>query len=204
MADIEISRIGTEHLLVPIRGTSPLIMHNFGAKQRQKMLDGMQGRKAPKEKRVPQDDYEAAFHRLKDGSGGFPAGGFKKATIGAARFYGNGVKMTDLRQMIFFKGEFSDSDPQQLVRITGSPRMREDIVRISMGKTDLRYRPEYPEWSAVLEVIYVTSSLTRDSLLSLIDAGGMGVGVGEWRPERGGEFGTYMIDSSREVEVING
>ena len=39
-------------------------------------------------------------------------------------------------------------------------------------------------------------------MLSLIDAGGMGVGVGEWRPERDGDFGTYRVDPSRKVEVV--
>ena len=54
-----------------------------------------------------------------------------------------------------------------------------------------------------LEVTYVQSILTRGSaVLSLIEAGGLGVGVGEWRPEKGGDFGTYAIDPTRKVEVI--
>jgi len=79
--------------------------------------------------------------------------------------------------------------------------MREDVVRLGgvSRSADLRYRPEFPEWSTALEVTYVLSSLSRDSVLSLIDAGGLGIGVGEWRPEHRGEFGTYMIDPSREV-----
>jgi hypothetical protein len=202
MPSISIDKIGTEHLLVPVVGMSPLIVHNFGAKQRQKMLDDFQGRKSLKEKKDPQAEYEAAFHYLKDGTGGFPAAGFKLATVGGARFYDNNVTMTELRQFMFFRGEFSDRDPQQLVRIVGEPRMREDVVRVARGKPDLRYRPEYTEWSATLDVVYVTSSLSRDSLLSLIDAGGMGVGVGEWRPQKGGEFGTYQIDTSRELEIV--
>lgn len=204
MADIQIDRISSEHLLVPIVGTSPLIVHNFGQKQRQKMLDDMQGRKSPKTPKNPDAEYQQAFHFMKDGSGGFPAAGFKKATVGGARFYGKNVTMTELRQVMFFRGEISDKDPQALVKINGEPRMREDVVRIARGGTDLRYRPEWPEWSATLEVVYVVSSLTRASLLSLIDAGGMGVGVGEWRPERGGDFGTYQLDPSREVEVVGG
>jgi hypothetical protein len=39
-------------------------------------------------------------------------------------------------------------------------------------------------------------------VLSLIDAGGLGSGVGDWRPEKSGDFGTYMVDPDREVEVI--
>jgi hypothetical protein len=30
-------------------------------------------------------------------------------------------------------------------------------------------------------------------VLALIEAGGMGVGVGEWRPEKSGMFGTYQL-----------
>jgi len=203
MADIEISRIGTETLRVPVIGTMPLIVHNFSAKAKRQMLDAQQGRKSPKEARDPQAEYEAAFYRTKDGYG-FPVTAFKAATIGAARFYGKDVRMTELRQFIFMRGEISDRDPQALVEIAGEPRMREDVVRLGgpSRSADLRYRPEFPEWSTVLEVTYVKSSLSRASLLSLIDAGGMGVGVGEWRPEKRGEFGTYQIDPSREVEVL--
>lgn len=48
----------------------------------------------------------------------------------------------------------------------------------------------------------MTSSLSRQSVLSLIDAGGMGIGVGEWRPEKRGEFGTYAIDVTMDVQVV--
>jgi hypothetical protein len=32
----------------------------------------------------------------------------------------------------------------------------------------------------------------------------MGVGVGEWRPEKGGDNGQYVLDDSKSVEVIGG
>lgn len=203
MAEIQIARIGTETVRVPVVGTMPLIVHNFSEKSKRQMLDAQQGRKSPKVTRDPQAEYEAAFYRTKSGYG-FPVTAFKAATVGAARFYGKDVKMTELRQFIFMRGEISDSDPQALVEITGEPRMRENVVRLGgIGRSaDLRYRPEFREWSTVLEVTYVKSSLSRDSVLSLIDAGGLGIGVGEWRPEHRGEFGTYMVDPSREVEVI--
>lgn len=201
-AQVNISRIDTEHMFVPIVGTSPLIMHKFSEKAKRQMLDAQQGRKSPKVSRDPEADYQASFYRTKEGFG-FPAIAFKACTIGAARFFGKDVKMTELRQFLFFRGVVSENDPQSLVEIVGSPRMREDIVRLGMSGTDLRYRAEFPEWSATLEVIYVKSALTQSSVLSLIDAGGMGVGVGEWRPEKKGDFGTFQVDSTRDVEVIS-
>jgi hypothetical protein len=200
-AQISISKIDTEKLLVPIVGTAPLIMHRFSDKAKRQMLDAQQGRKSPKVSRDPVADYEAAFYRTKDGYG-FPAVGFKACTVGAARFYGKDVRMVDLRQMLFFRGILSEKDPQPLVEIVGEPHMREDVVRLGISGTDLRYRPEFSEWSATLEVIFVRSALTQESVVSLIDAGGMGVGVGEWRPEHRGDFGTFEIDQTRDLVVM--
>ncbi len=200
-AQIAIDKIAAETLQVPILGTTPLIVHRFSEKAKRQMLDNMQGRKSPKEPKDPQAEYEAAFYRMKDGSPGFPVIAFKAATIGAARFYG-GITMTALKQFLFMRGEVGD-DGRSFARIEGEPRMREDVVKLGRNGSDLRYRPEFPEWSTTLEVTYVTSALTRGSVLSLIDAGGMGVGVGEWRPEKDGDFGTYRVDPSRNVEVIS-
>jgi hypothetical protein len=202
---VHIAKIASETLIVPIVGTMPLIVHNFSEKSKRQMLDAQQGRKSPKQTRDPEAEFKAAFYRTKDGYG-FPVTAFKAATVGAARFYGKDVRMTELRQFIFMRGEISENDPQALVPIYGEPRMREDVVRLGgpSRSADLRYRPEFPEWSTVLEVTYVKSSLSRESVLSLIDAGGLGIGVGEWRPERRGEFGTYQIDQSKEVEVLKG
>lgn len=199
-AAIEITRVGTETLLVPIVGTSPLIVHRFSEKAKRQMLDNMQGRKSPKQAKDPKAEYEAAFYRLKDGGYGFPALAFKAATVGGARFY-SGVTMTALKQFLFVHGEEGD-DGRALTRVEGEPLMREDVVTVGRNGSDLRYRPQFSEWRTTLEVRYVTSALTQGSVLSLIDAGGMGVGIGEWRPEKDGDFGTYRVDPSREVEII--
>lgn len=197
---IHIDKIAAETLHVPILGTSPLLMHRFSEKAKRQMLDNMQGRKSPKEVKNPEAEFEASIYRLKDDTPGFPVIAFKSATVGGARFY-SGVTMTALKQFMFMRGE-PGVDGQMLSRIEGEYRMREDVVRVGRGGADLRYRAEFPEWSTILEVTYVTSTLTRSSVLSLIDAGGMGCGVGEWRPEKDGDFGTYRIDPTRDVEVV--
>lgn len=202
-AQITISRIGTETLRVPLLGTAPLIVHKFSEKSKRQMLDAMQGRKTPKQPKDPQAEYEAALYRHDDGGFGFPVIAFKAASVGACRFFGKQFPMTVARQSIFMDAEFSKTDGLKLARLVGDHHMREDVTRVGNGGTDLRYRPEFTEWQTEIEVTYVKSMLTRESVLSLIEAGGMGVGVGEWRPEKKGDFGTYCIDETREVEVIS-
>jgi hypothetical protein len=199
-AFISIDRIEAVTIRVPIIGTSPLIVHRFAEKAKRQMLDAMTGRKTLKEPKDPVADYEGAFYLTTAEEYGFPATAFKQATVGGARFYGSSVTMTALRQSIFFGGV--PGDGMSLTPIDGEPQMREDVVRVNRGGTDLRYRPEFQQWSAVLTVTYVKAMLTKNSLLSLIDAGGMGVGVGEWRPEKGGDFGTFRIDPDRAIEVL--
>ncbi|WP_031465987.1 hypothetical protein [Sciscionella sediminilitoris] len=198
---VYLERIESERVRVPIVGTSSLIMHRFSEKAKNTMLDSMQGRKPPKEHRNPEAEYEAAMYRLGDGQG-FPVVAFKAATIGAARFYSN-VKMTELRQCLFFSGQLGE-DNEPLAPIEGEPKMRQDVVRFGINSTDLRYRPEFLDWATTLDITYVKSFLSRNSLLSLIDAGGLGCGVGEWRPEKkgGGQHGTYRIDPNTDIEVI--
>lgn len=202
-AQIVINKIGTETLRVPIVGTAPLIVHRFSEKAKRQMLDNMQGRKPLKEAKDPEAEYEAAFYRHDDGGYGVPVIAFKSATVSGARLFGKSITMTGLRQLVFFDAEYSKVAGQKLARIIGEPTMREDIVTVGMGGHDLRYRPEFLEWSTEVDVTYVKSMLTRDSLLSLIDAGGMSVGICEWRVEKKGDFGTYQIDMTRDVEVIS-
>jgi hypothetical protein len=200
-AAIEIDNIDAATLRVPIIGTAPLIVHNWSEKAKRQMLDAQQGRKKVKEIRDPQADYEASLYRIATDEGdayGFPVLAFKAATIGGARFYDKSVTMTMLKQCMFFKGVVTKADPQQLVQIHGDPRMREDVVRVGQG-TDLRYRGEFTEWSTVLTITYVKSALSEKSVLSLVTAGGLGIGVGEWRPQRSGEYGTYTIDTSKGI-----
>lgn len=200
-ATVQIDRIDAETIQVPILGTTPLIVHRFSEKAKKKMLDNMQGKHSPKEAKNPEAEYEAAFYRLKDGRHGFPSVGFKQAMVSATRLFGKDVSMVLVRQTIFVHGEPGADQP--LVAIEGEPIMREDVVAVNRGGHDLRYRPEFSDWRADVVITYVKASFTRGSVLTLLDAAGLGVGIGEWRPEKNGDFGQFKIDDTRDVEVIS-
>jgi len=202
-AQVAIDRIDSETIQTPIIGTTPLIVHRFSEKAKRKMLDDMQGKRSPKQPKDPEADYEGAFYRLKGDSGyGLPAVAFKQSMVGATRLFGKDVSMVLVRQTIFVHGEVGE-DGQPLVTVEGEPHMREDVVTVGRGGTDLRYRPEFPEWRADVTITFVKSAFTRGSVLTLLDAAGLGVGVGEWRPEKNGDFGQFKIDETRDVEVLS-
>ena len=193
--EVELVRIKREQVDVTVKGTAPLIVHRFSEKAKAMMLDAQTSRtRMKKEPKDPEALYRESLYTLPDGGYGFPAVGFKASIVGAARYF-EGITMTALKSGLFVRGE----GPEQLIRITGAPQMREDSVRVGMGTADLRYRGMFPEWSAVLSVVYIPTMLTLDSVFALVDAGGLG-GVGEWRPSAPksytGAYGTFEVVES--------
>jgi hypothetical protein len=202
-AAVHIPRIATQTILVPIVGTAPLIMNRWSAKAKQQMLDAQQGRKSPKLHRDPDADYEASIYRLGENRYGFPTLAFKAATIESCRLFSKtAINMTSARQFIFMHGEWSPDGIDLLTEIHGEPKMRTDMVRPTASGSDMRFRAEFTEWTATLRISYVTTTLSRESVLALVDAGGMTVGVGEWRPARKGQNGTYQIPEGAEIEPV--
>jgi hypothetical protein len=192
---INLQRIKRETAIIEIEGTAPLIVKAWSQKAREMMLAGQQGRKAPKENKDPQKDFEESMYKFDDGSHGFPTLGIKSATVkGGARAFGKTVKMTELRQSLLFHPDGLCTDGATLLtKLEGSaPHMREDMVRLGGVKADIRYRAQYDEWSATLRIEFLPNVISLDSIVALVDAGGMN-GLGEWRPEKSGYFGTFQV-----------
>ncbi len=189
---LEIPAIEIKTLVLHIVGDSPLICHAWSHKAKQEMLDKQMGKakskKAPKD---PQQDYEEAFYRLPDGTPAFPTIAFKAAAVGSARQLDGSIKMTFLRGAFHTVGE--------LVPIQGEARMRQDMVRIAGGTADIRFRPEFPEWSVDLPIRLNTRSLTLEQLIHIFNQAGFSCGVGEWRPEKDGSYGMFHVEDVREV-----
>lgn len=187
--EIPVIEIGT--LMLELVGDSPLITHAWSEKAKTAMRDKQQGRAVnKKEPKNPEAEFQAAFYRTGDGRAGFPALGFKAAAVSAAR-------QVDGLQMTFLRGAFHV--PGDLIAINaGEPIMREDTVRVGMGVADLRYRPEFWPWSVELPIRFNRRALTAERIIHLFNQAGFSVGVGEWRPERDGNFGMFHVGDAQE------
>jgi hypothetical protein len=73
-----------------------------------------------------------------------------------------------------------------------------------MGSTDLRYRPQFDDWSVKITAQVDADILSADILANLVKRAGFGVGIGEWRPEKGGDFGRFEIDQDFGIKFSGG
>lgn len=191
---------------VPVIGVSPLIVHAWSEKAKREMLSKqLKEAKGAKMAKNPVEDFEQSMYRLKDGGYGFPSVAFKAAAVTACTSV-DGITKVAARQAFHIMGEpihvkiaFDPAGTGQtmrtnLVRILGSePEMREDMVRIGMGTADIRYRAQFWPWYTTLMVHYNQNVLSESEILNLLNTAGFGVGIGEWRSERDGEYGAFQV-----------
>lgn len=181
-------RIDVRRISLRIVGDSPLITHAWSHKAKEMMLNKqMKKGTQAKEAKDPERDYEESLYRLADGSCGFPAIGVKASAIRGAK--GLGMVMSDTKAAFHIDGD--------ILKIAGEPHPREDMVRIGMGTADIRYRGEFTEWSIDLPITYNARMVSAEQIVAMLDAGGFGTGIGEWRPEKDGQFGRFHVESAK-------
>lgn len=185
---IEIAMPALEKVIVQIVGDTPLITHRFSEEARQG-IEGKQQKRASagKEARDPEAEWRRGLYEIDADTGtfGFPANGVKKAVVSAGMRFTE-MKGTELRGLFHVTGD--------LLEIEGSePEMRADRVKIGMGKTTVAYRPMFRSWSIRVPVTFNANLMTTEQLLSLIAHAGFAIGIGDWRPECNGVYGTFSL-----------
>lgn len=163
--------------------------------------------------------YEAVSEIIEGAEFGFPVTAFKQAAISAAYRMGWAKDKMSMRGAFFltatahgyFAGDLViDHDAnkvnvvpnqfraEQLLRINSdTPQMREDMVRVGMGTADIRYRGEFSNWWADAVIRYnVNGQYSAEQIVNILNAGGSVCGVGEWRPEKDGQYGMYHVEAA--------
>lgn len=213
---IEIKPIEIKKVQLRIIGDTPLIMHAWSEKAKKQMLDAQMGKAKGKKKEAksPADDFirsmywlspmpiyadnaseeekmQAFEDAISNGARfGFPVTAFKQAAISAAYRMGWSKDKVSLRGAFFIEDE---GDGMIEIK-SDAPIMREDMVKIGMGTADIRYRGEFQNWSADLTINYnVNGQYDIESIVNIINAGGYICGVGEWRPEKDGQYGMFHV-----------
>lgn len=178
-----------------VKGLSPLISHKWSEKAKKEMRDKQTKKKlAPKQAKDPKAEFESSLYLLSHGTHpkgpyGFPAVAFKAAAVRAAKQV-DGMNMTDARGLFYIEPDDGD-----LVKIHSPepPVMREDMVRLNGKSADIRYRGAFIDWSVLLNVRYNADVISQEQLLNLFELAGFSCGIGEWRMEKGGTFGTFTL-----------
>lgn len=215
---VEIRPIELVETQVTIVGDTPLIMHAWSEKAKRQMLEAQMGKAKgkAKERKSPAQDFIDSMYWLTgkpDTSGtdsedekmalfyqaiqtgtkfGFPVTALKQAAISASYRKGWTKDKMSLRGVFFIDGGWGEF----MEIVSEPPVMREDMVKVGMGTADIRYRGEFHSWQATFTLKYdANGQYSLSSIINMLNAGGTVCGIGEWRPERGGQNGMYHVQT---------
>ena len=191
---IEVRRVEMEIVNIPIWGVTSLISHNWSDEAIEDMERKQMGLppiiRGPKN---PEQQYRDCLYVIdeKEKRYGFPSDGIKKAMVQAGGRLANAI-MTKLRTNFFVLGDLTE------IISKNGPSMRRDMVRLGGKTADIRYRAEFKEWRMIVGIKYFNKIISQSKIVNLLYNAGLGLGLGDWRPERGGTHGMWRMTEKEE------
>lgn len=175
---------------VEIQGTTPLLMHRFpmaGAEDTSKRRSGVPDWKREAEFALYRDEdghiYHPASHlegALKIASRTFKIPGKRGATY--SRLIGSAVSIEP------------DAIPHKITEYEIDARP----VVVQRSRI-VRYRPIFKNWELAFDIIVHDDQIPTDLIKEVIDYAGLYVGIGDFRPGRGGKFGKFIVTKFKET-----
>ena len=171
--------MGNRTVSCDIRGISPLLMHSFPLVPIEAL-----------EKKSPQEQAEFAAYRNGDKKLYVPAEALQRAFVGGSA-YSKGKGRASLSKVVaaclFVSPEHMILNEQHYI-VDGRPV----VVPATKGRV-MRYRPRLNEWSFSCEINFDPDMLTENQMRRVVDDTGSKVGLLDFRPEKRGSFGRFMV-----------
>jgi hypothetical protein len=203
---------------IQIIGTSPLLCHSLSKRDEGAITDAAQKKSNLKGKEAvnpvmkyidslywisgkpnEEDNNYDLETIIENGRFGMPLISFKLSAVAGAFRAGLTKDMVSMFGAYYVeKGIWIyDPRPVEVGEIFGSkPLMRKDPGRNPNARGSalcMIYRGEFHEWNVKLNIRYNKGVVSEDQIRDYFTAGGFAVGVGEWRPEKGGQHGMYKV-----------
>jgi len=166
---------------ITVCGQSPLLMHRFPMEPVQSI-----------EKLAPEEQAELAAYRI-PGSGNLYVPGvnmWSSIVEGAAYVKGKGraSMQKPAAACILVTPEYLDLGTKAY-EIDARPV----VVPATKGRV-VRYRPRLNDWKLTMQVEWDPTLISDVQLRQIMDHAGQRVGVGDFRPQKKGPFGRFVVE----------
>jgi hypothetical protein len=177
---------------VTIQGISPLLMNRFTEENEIKVTNGMSSVQLG-DKGTPREQADRKAYKDKKGNLYIPGQNIYAALISAGRFHKVGKsKVTTQKTSLIPAGIFI----LDTVIPLGTKQYEIDsrsVVIPSTGGRIMCHRPRLDEWAAKFNLDIDTEMFNEKFVRQIVDDAGKKVGIGDFRPERKGVFGRFVV-----------
>lgn len=186
---------------VRITGKSPLLMHSDRLANPLDPLKKELATYTSKRKKTDEDheeisrlEWSAAMY-FDENIGPYIPGTMIKATlINSAKKTKEGPKARSGLIVTTNKARLEYDGPRTKDKLWKSGKFA-DIRSVVVQRARLmRCRPIFNEWSCEVELVYDPSVLDKADIFRFLETSGMMVGIGDFRPQYGGDFGRFVAE----------
>lgn len=184
-------------LQVEIRGMTPLLIHKFTESAEQSKPT----RKMITESVDPRTEAEKVAYIAPDGTYYFNAFSITASMTNA----GANHKMRGSRKTLRFVVPSAvriTTDAITILNGSGPAKSFEvDSRPVTIPATKgrvMRHRPRFDNWGAQFELLLNDDLLSAENVHQLLSEAGLSYGIGDFRPEKRGPFGTFRVVSFKE------
>jgi len=188
---------------VLIRGESSFLMHAFGVEAQ--AASGKATRTVKVQEETPRDAAEKVAYRAPDNSLYFPAA----AIMGMLRNAGSYHKQKGSRKSVKYiipaacrvvGDTITFLDPHDLTPLKDYEVDSRPVVIPSTKGRIMRHRPRLDAWAARFDFVIHEDVLDPAFVHNLLVEGGQRIGIGDFRPEKGGGFGVFQVHEWAEFK----
>lgn len=169
-----------KNIEVSIKGVSALLMHAFPMNELEKGW----------EKWPPDKQAEICLYLNNQGKIYIPGIAVQRCLVGAAA-YSKGKGRASLQKQVaacvVVSPEYCIIHPQDYVVDS-----RPIVVPATKGRV-IRHRPKFETWEISFSVVYDTALISEKELRQVVDDAGSRVGLLDFRPEKKGPFGKFIV-----------
>lgn len=173
-----------EKIIVRIEGISPLLMHRFP-------VSSEDPKSKIKDQRKTQDDVESYLYADEQGKLVQPSthiiGSLKRAGV---KFQIPGQGKTTYKNLMGSGAVIID--PVMIPHLIQAWTIDRRPVVVQKARI-VRSRPILKEWALSFFVEYDQDEIPKSVLKELFDYAGRRVGLGDFRPDKGGSFGRFIV-----------
>jgi hypothetical protein len=149
------------------------------------------------EKKPPEEQAKIALYEI-DGKPYLPGVNLQRSLVSAATFSkgkGRGSLQKPVAAGLFIDEEILPLNGKTSAWVIDS---RPVVVPATKGRI-VRHRPKFEKWETHFTITYDETLLTGHQVREVVDNAGSRVGVLDFRPEKKGPFGRFMVTAWEEV-----
>lgn len=190
-----------EKMKIKLTGTSALLMHSDRLANPLDPLKKEMSTYTSKRKKTDEDhetiarlEWQASMYHAEETGPYLPGRMLKACLIGSAKKTKEGPKVKTGLIVMTDKAALEYTGPRDKEKMWKTGKYMDNRSVVVQRSRVMRCRPVFPEWSASFEIIFDPAIIDKTDILRIASTAGLVVGVGDYRPENGGDFGRFQAE----------